>query len=131
MLGEVEQTVKDTPPVDNGKSRFGNPAFKTFYDRIAEVRRLRLSCSLLSSQEAELEHLKTSRRLKSYTSRSLVYRRIVSTSFRRTSARAGGTELELIMAVGWSSTSSAGCEFQFGDVPSLLAHRPLPLAGSA
>lgn len=39
VLGEVEQTVKDTPPVDNGKSRFGNPAFKTFYDRIAEVRR--------------------------------------------------------------------------------------------
>lgn len=45
MLGAVEQTVKDTPPVDNGKSRFGNPAFKDFYDKVAEVR---FSLSLLS-----------------------------------------------------------------------------------
>ncbi|KAK4701429.1 serine/threonine-protein phosphatase 2A activator, partial [Phenoliferia sp. Uapishka_3] len=35
VLDEVEATVTATPPVDNGKSRFGNPAFKTFYDRIA------------------------------------------------------------------------------------------------
>ena len=34
----MEQIVKDTPPVDNGKSRFGNPAFKDFYDKISEVR---------------------------------------------------------------------------------------------
>lgn len=50
VLREVEQTVKDTPPVDNGKSRFGNPAFKTFYDRIAEVR-----CSFILSLNAQGE----------------------------------------------------------------------------
>lgn len=38
VLDAVEQTVKDTPPVDNGKSRFGNPAFKDFYDKVSEVR---------------------------------------------------------------------------------------------
>jgi hypothetical protein len=37
VLDSVEQTAKDTPPVDNGKSRFGNPAFKTFYDCVADV----------------------------------------------------------------------------------------------
>lgn len=30
--------MRDTPPVENGKSRFGNPAFRTFYDRVNEVR---------------------------------------------------------------------------------------------
>ncbi|KAK4054252.1 Serine/threonine-protein phosphatase 2A activator 2 [Microbotryomycetes sp. JL201] len=36
ILDHVEQCVKETPPVDNGKSRFGNPAFKTFYDKVAQ-----------------------------------------------------------------------------------------------
>lgn len=27
----------DTPPVDNKLSRFGNPSFKTFFDKVAEV----------------------------------------------------------------------------------------------
>lgn len=31
--------AKHTPPVDNKLSRFGNPAFKTFYDRVGEVSR--------------------------------------------------------------------------------------------
>ncbi|GAA6032304.1 hypothetical protein JCM8097_008109 [Rhodosporidiobolus ruineniae] len=35
VLNEVEQLVSDTPPVDNGKSRFGNPAFRDFYDKVA------------------------------------------------------------------------------------------------
>jgi serine/threonine-protein phosphatase 2A activator len=37
-LDRVEQIAKDTPPVDNSASRFGNPAFKTFYDRVHDVR---------------------------------------------------------------------------------------------
>jgi len=37
LLDKVEQIAKDTPPVDNAASRFGNPAFRTFYDKIAEV----------------------------------------------------------------------------------------------
>ena len=40
VLDQVEQLVEDIPPVDNAKSRFGNPAFQTFYDRAAEVRLL-------------------------------------------------------------------------------------------
>jgi serine/threonine-protein phosphatase 2A activator len=37
LLDEVEQIIKDTPPVENGMSRFGNPAFRTFYDAVAAV----------------------------------------------------------------------------------------------
>lgn len=29
--------AKETPPVDNKASRFGNPAFKTFYDKVNNV----------------------------------------------------------------------------------------------
>lgn len=39
ILDRVEQLVRDIPPVDNAKSRFGNPAFQTFYDKVAEVRK--------------------------------------------------------------------------------------------
>ncbi|GAA5838672.1 hypothetical protein JCM5353_006473 [Sporobolomyces roseus] len=35
VLEGVEAVAKDTPPVDNGKSRFGNPAFRDFYDKVA------------------------------------------------------------------------------------------------
>lgn len=38
VLDQVEQIYHDTPPVDNGKSRFGNPAFRDFYDKVAAVR---------------------------------------------------------------------------------------------
>jgi serine/threonine-protein phosphatase 2A activator len=37
ILDEVEKIVQATPPVDNAASRFGNPAFKTFYDKVEEV----------------------------------------------------------------------------------------------
>lgn len=49
VLEQVEQVVESTPPVENGKSRFGNPAFRTFYDRVREVRPL---SSLLRRSEA-------------------------------------------------------------------------------
>ncbi|CAK9786668.1 phosphotyrosyl phosphatase activator [Cutaneotrichosporon oleaginosum] len=35
ILEQVLDIAKATPPVDNKLSRFGNPAFKTFYDRVA------------------------------------------------------------------------------------------------
>jgi serine/threonine-protein phosphatase 2A activator len=38
VLDKVEQIARDTPPVDNSGSRFGNPAFRTFYDKVEEVR---------------------------------------------------------------------------------------------
>jgi hypothetical protein len=37
ILDEVWDIAKETPPVDNKLSRFGNPAFKTFYDRVGQV----------------------------------------------------------------------------------------------
>ncbi len=37
VLDRVDQLITDTPPVDNGKSRFGNPAFKDFYDKQQQV----------------------------------------------------------------------------------------------
>jgi hypothetical protein len=39
VLDRVEEIAKATPPVENAGSRFGNPAFRTFYDKVAEVRR--------------------------------------------------------------------------------------------
>ncbi|KAH9955346.1 Phosphotyrosyl phosphatase activator [Russula dissimulans] len=36
VLDRVEVLAKETPPVDNAASRFGNPAFKTFYDKVQQ-----------------------------------------------------------------------------------------------
>ena len=38
LLDSVERVARDTPPVENSASRFGNPAFRTFYDCVSEVR---------------------------------------------------------------------------------------------
>lgn len=38
ILEKVQEVAVNTPPVNNSGSRFGNPAFKTFYDKVAEVR---------------------------------------------------------------------------------------------
>ncbi|KAL0566568.1 Serine/threonine-protein phosphatase 2A activator 2 [Marasmius crinis-equi] len=37
ILSKVEDIAKETPPVDNSASRFGNPAFRTFYDKVQEA----------------------------------------------------------------------------------------------
>ena len=36
VLDRVAALVEGTPAVDNGGSRFGNPAFRTFYDQLAK-----------------------------------------------------------------------------------------------
>ncbi|KAF8872068.1 Phosphotyrosyl phosphatase activator [Mucidula mucida] len=36
ILDAVQDIAKKTPPVENAASRFGNPAFRTFYDKVAE-----------------------------------------------------------------------------------------------
>ncbi|CAE6478667.1 unnamed protein product [Rhizoctonia solani] len=36
LLERVEAIAQDTPPVSNNASRFGNPAFRTFYDKVQE-----------------------------------------------------------------------------------------------
>ncbi|CAE7105473.1 unnamed protein product [Rhizoctonia solani] len=37
LLERVEAIAQETPPVDNNASRFGNPAFKSFYDKVQEA----------------------------------------------------------------------------------------------
>ncbi|KAF8578827.1 Phosphotyrosyl phosphatase activator [Ramaria rubella] len=37
ILNKVEEIAVNTPPVNNSGSRFGNPAFKTFYDKVTEI----------------------------------------------------------------------------------------------
>ncbi|KAJ7476996.1 Phosphotyrosyl phosphatase activator [Mycena galericulata] len=37
ILDAVEATARSIPPMDNAASRFGNPAFRTFYDRVYEL----------------------------------------------------------------------------------------------
>lgn len=36
-LDSVEKIAIETPAVENKASRFGNPAFRDFYDKVAEV----------------------------------------------------------------------------------------------
>jgi len=38
VLDSFEQVARNTPPVENSASRFGNPALRTFYDCVSEVR---------------------------------------------------------------------------------------------
>lgn len=37
ILDQVEGIAKNTPPANNVASRFGNPAFKEFYDKLSAV----------------------------------------------------------------------------------------------
>ncbi|THH00259.1 hypothetical protein EW026_g2255 [Hermanssonia centrifuga] len=37
ILDKVELAAREIPPVDNKASRFGNPAFRTFYDKVNEI----------------------------------------------------------------------------------------------
>ncbi|WVW79685.1 serine/threonine-protein phosphatase 2A activator 2 [Kwoniella bestiolae CBS 10118] len=39
ILESILEIAKSTPPVDNKLSRFGNPAFKTFYDKVVDASR--------------------------------------------------------------------------------------------
>ena len=37
VLDKVEEIAENNPPLDNSGSRFGNPAFRSFYDKVSEV----------------------------------------------------------------------------------------------
>lgn len=37
LLDKVDGIVEQTPPIDNKQSRFGNPGFRTFLDKVVEV----------------------------------------------------------------------------------------------
>lgn len=38
ILDTVDQVAAEIPPVHNSASRFGNPAFRSFYDKVSQVR---------------------------------------------------------------------------------------------
>ncbi|KAG2211967.1 hypothetical protein INT47_004654 [Mucor saturninus] len=38
ILDTLSRWVKEIPPVENSKSRFGNPAFRTFYEKVKNVK---------------------------------------------------------------------------------------------
>lgn len=100
ILDDVEDLAKSTPPVENSASRFGNPAFRTFYDKVIQVcHRYRLgqiACSL-------------SRHLRRSIRRFQVCRKTRSKRSPFTSRKLGETDNELTMAAAWSSIFSAGC----------------------
>jgi serine/threonine-protein phosphatase 2A activator len=51
ILSQISSLVELCPPVDNALSRFGNPAFRTFYDQVvAESSRLHASIPGLPSE---------------------------------------------------------------------------------
>ena len=52
VLDRVSETAKSIPPVDNKASRFGNPAFRTFYDKVQEVRSIYISTYCLPCSSA-------------------------------------------------------------------------------
>ncbi|KAG0708074.1 Phosphotyrosyl phosphatase activator [Suillus ampliporus] len=37
LLDRIEQLARETPPVENKASRFGNPAFRAFYDKVQHL----------------------------------------------------------------------------------------------
>jgi len=37
LLDHLEQWCRDIPPIENHKSRFGNPAYQQWFDKLAEV----------------------------------------------------------------------------------------------
>ena len=99
ILEKIAQIAKDIPPVDNAASRFGNPAFRTFYDKVSEVRReffLDIQCICC----IHIHSISRYRRLyMSYYPISLreVCRRSLSISM-----KLGAIERGLIMEVVWS-----------------------------
>lgn len=48
MLDLLISWIQEIPPVENSKSRFGNPAFRQFYDRLSNVRFIQLLYSIVS-----------------------------------------------------------------------------------
>ena len=111
ILDQVQLIADQTPPVDNGKSRFGNPAFRDFYDKLSTVRRATLFLLTFA-------HNFSFRNRRSCTRVSLDCPRSGLRSSEHTLARRGGTGRELIMGAEWNSTSFAGCTY------SLLFSRP-------
>ena len=112
MLDEVEEIAKSIPPVDNSASRFGNPAFKTFYDRVQEVRRrppATTSVSLFSPLT-----IRPFSNLPRYTPNIYPpWPKRPNLRCANTFTNAGETVQESTMEAEWSSTFFVGCEWSF------------------
>lgn len=94
ILRKVEEIAQGIPPVDNKASRFGNPAFRTFYDKIGEV------CVPVSD---DVNHADSTSRLRRiYMRRFLGFHRRRYPKFRPTSRKHGATERVSIMAAAWN-----------------------------
>lgn len=102
-LDNVEEVAKATPAVDNSASRFGNPAFRTFYDKVSEVSTNSIISSrhwprsITSPRKAIMQHCQ-------------IYQRRLSQRYLSTLSRLGEIGPGLIMGVGWSSIFYAGCQ---------------------
>ncbi|RUP48221.1 hypothetical protein BC936DRAFT_144820 [Jimgerdemannia flammicorona] len=60
ILDTLTQWSADIPPVENKLSRFGNPAFRDFYDKVAEVNRfpsLQVPCTSTCPHLFRFDHL--------------------------------------------------------------------------
>jgi hypothetical protein len=100
--------------VDNAASRFGNPAFKTFYDKVQQARETNGSSSSRPKQTdwesmPMLVVVVVARLLPSSTRCSSSDLRMLSPRCPATSVSRGGIGRGSITAAGWSSTFFAGC----------------------
>ena len=108
--------AKETPAVDNSGSRFGNPAFKTFYDKV-KTASLILCVVFATLTKHRRHHL-------NYIPGYQNYYLILSQRFLFTLRRHGETEREWITAAAWSSIFFAGCEsLNHGSEPYLMHYR--------
>jgi hypothetical protein len=105
VLDHIAEIAVQTPPVDNSKSRFGNPAFKTFYDRAQEVSHTRF-CILRALTQTHSVHPACS-------GPSPVFQPARSQCSPPTFRNHGGIAQESTTEAAWSSTFSAFCEFFF------------------
>lgn len=95
VLDKVEQVAKETPPVDNKASRFGNPAFRTFYDKISEVSsRIYIKQCIFNPPFCSFAP--------NFTRRFLAYLLTPCSKSPHTSANLGATGLVSTMEVEWS-----------------------------
>ena len=112
VLERVLETANSIPPVDNKASRFGNPAFRTFYDKVQEVRLSPICCYTLRRQSPVLicTHFLVNSLLQSCTTLFLAFRTPQFPNSVCISWSHGVTARVSTMEAAWSSTSSVGCE---------------------
>jgi hypothetical protein len=102
VLDTVEATAHAIPPVENAASRFGNPAFRTFYDRVSEVRSACINSSRI------VEQVRACSSPHRYM-RRFQFRPTPGTKLARISSRRGEIARESTTGAAWSSIFCVGC----------------------